>query len=158
MDRRETRDRACKKNPVDSGVEASSSSCGGILPSKFKVGKKANETVNSESGSVKLCGSVSSKTPVEKPVVLNKQVFVNCGVVSESSDNYSVMDGQSEYSESVMVRDSLSERVHAEPVGGEANRSRSEQDGHVPDETMFMRSFMNSFGRVMRDMESRPSA
>ncbi len=94
MNRRETRDRACKKNPVDSGVEVSSSSCGGILPSKFKVGKKANETVNCES--VKLCCSVSSKTPVEKPVVLNKQVFVNCGVVSESSDNYSVMDGQSE--------------------------------------------------------------
>ncbi len=51
MNRRETRDRACKKNPVDSGVEASSTgSRGGILPSKFKVGKKANEKVNSESG------------------------------------------------------------------------------------------------------------
>ncbi len=103
MNRRETRYRDCKKNPVDSGVKASStSSRGGILPSKFKVGKKANENVNSERGSVKLCRSVSSKTPVEKPVVLNKQLFVNCGVVSESSDNYSVMDGQSEYSVSVM--------------------------------------------------------
>ncbi len=61
--------------------------------------------------------TIYSKIPVEKPVVLNKQVFVNCGVVSESSDNYSVMDGQSEYSVSVMDRIVLVNDFILNPLG-----------------------------------------
>ncbi len=101
MNRRETRDRACKKCPKDSGIDSStdgSRSC--ILPDKEKITKKVDSSpVSLNTGLIPSDSSVESTTP---RVFQSDQLLDNCYILSPSSLE---MEGDNE-NESASLLDS----------------------------------------------------
>ncbi len=83
MNRRETRDRACKKCPKDSGIDSStdgSRSC--ILPDKEKLTKKVDcSPVSLNTGLIPSDSSVESTTPPHR-VFQSDQLLDNCYILN----------------------------------------------------------------------------
>ncbi len=157
MNRRETRDRACKKCPKDSGgIDSStdgSRSC--ILPDKEKITKKVDSNpVSLNTGLIPSDSSVESTTP---RVFHSDQLLDNCYILSPSSLE---MEGDNE-NESASLLDSGRNAFSHACLGGVDDH---EQVGTVPDEASagenaFMKTFMQMMGKmVMREMEPTPGA
>ncbi len=159
MNRRERKERACKgKRPVYSGIERySENSFASVLPSKVTVSSKCKDKGKSDCVSTLSESSESLDSGVIKRSVLTRPLFVNTGIISDSSDG-SVMDGMDGYEgDSIVSRDrdgELREGIgNVEGVDNSVNPSLS-ADGRESDSAV-MRTFMLSFTDAMRNLGPR---
>ncbi len=171
MNRRERKVRVCRsKYSADSGVELGSDSSQSILPDKVRVksgdkdsGKSRDVSRVSESLDRESVVSDSSSTLVEgpgKPLVLSRQLFLNCGIISEG-ESASEMTENSGDLRDVEENSGFGEfsTLGRERENFAVPRSNAESDPVISDsDSSLMRSFMQQFTQAMRHMGSSSGA